>query len=80
MFAGAARMLRVASRSMVVEGRVRDWEQWTGMRFPASGRYVVPGALVPIEIDRRRDRSRYVEPNVWMLHPSRSSRARPPRA
>jgi hypothetical protein len=59
----------VADRSMVVEGRVRQWEQWTAMRFPASGRYVVPGALVPITIDRRRDRGRYVEPNVWMLHP-----------
>ena len=74
-----ARVLRVASRSMVVEGRVRDWEQWTGMRFPAGGRYVVPGALVPVAIDRRRDRGRYVEPNVWMLHPLKSSSARPPR-
>src|SRR5262249_33082215 len=41
-----ARVLRVAPRSMVVEGRVRDWERWTRVRFPASGRYVVPGALV----------------------------------
>jgi hypothetical protein len=64
-----ARVLRIAARSMVVEGRVRDWEGWTGMRFPDSGRYVVPGALVPVTIDRRRDRGRYVEPNVWMLHP-----------
>jgi hypothetical protein len=39
------------------------------MRFRASGRYVVPGALTPVTIDRRRDRGRYVEPNVWMLHP-----------
>jgi hypothetical protein len=58
---------RVVIRAM--QGRVREWERWTRMRFPASGRYVVPGALVPIAIDRRRDRGRYVEPNVWMLHP-----------
>ena len=45
------------------------------MRFPVSGRYVVPGALVPITIDRRRDRGRYVEPNVWMLHPLTTTRA-----
>ena len=71
-----ARILRVAPRSMVVEGGVSEWECWTGMRFPASGRYVVPGALVPVTIDRRRDRGRYVEPNVWMQHPLR--RVTPP--
>jgi hypothetical protein len=63
-----ARVVGVASRSMVVEGRVGEWEQWTGMRFPESGRYTVPGALAPITIDRGRDRGRYVEANVWMLH------------
>jgi hypothetical protein len=62
------RVLGVAPRSMVVEGRVADWERWTGMQFPESGRYVIPGALAPITIDRRRDRGRYVEPNVWVLH------------
>jgi GNAT superfamily N-acetyltransferase len=63
-----ARVLRVATRSMIVAGRVAQWEAWTGMRFPESGRYVVPGGLVPITIDRRGNRGRYVEPNVWMLH------------
>jgi hypothetical protein len=58
----------VARRSMVVQGRVEEWERWTRMRFPASGRYIVPGALAPVTIDRRRDRGRYAEPNVWMLH------------
>jgi hypothetical protein len=38
------------------------------MRFPDSGPYVVPGALVPVEIDRDRDQGRYVEPNVWVRH------------
>ena len=64
-----ARIVQVAPHSMVIDGRVSEWERWTGMRFPASGRYVVPGALTPVTIDRRRDRGRYVEPNVWMLHP-----------
>jgi len=64
-----ARVVSVAARSMVVDGRVKDWEAWTGLRFPASGDYVVPGALTTVRIDRRRDRGRYVAPNVWMLHP-----------
>jgi hypothetical protein len=25
---------------------------------------------VPVEIDRERDEGLYVEPNVWMVHPS----------
>jgi hypothetical protein len=28
----------------------------------------VPGALVPVRIDRERDVGTYVEPNVWMRH------------
>jgi hypothetical protein len=44
-------------------------EEWAGMSFPESGSYVVPGALVPVEIDRERDEGLYVEPNVWMVHP-----------
>ena len=63
-----AKLLRVAPASMTIEGTVAEWEQWAGLAFPESGDYAVPGALVPVSIDRERDRGRYVEPNVWMLH------------
>ncbi len=63
-----AELVRVAHRSMRISGSVADWESWTGMRFPDTGSYVVPGALVPVEIDRERDEGVYVEPNVWMHH------------
>jgi len=61
-------MLRVAPRSMVIPGTIEQWEEWTGMAFPESGTYVVPGALVLVEIDLARDEGVYVEPNVWMRH------------
>lgn len=64
-----AEIVRVAERSMVIEGTVAEWEEWTGLTFPESGPYVVAGALVPITIDREADRGLYVEPNVWMRHP-----------
>jgi hypothetical protein len=38
------------------------------MRFPDSGRYEVPRALVPVEIDRARNCGSYVEPHLWMRH------------
>ncbi len=63
-----ARILRVAPRSMVVRGTVEEWERWTGMRFPSSGSYPVPGALSPVTIDREADLGEYIEPNVWMRH------------
>jgi GNAT superfamily N-acetyltransferase len=61
-------ILKVAPRSMTIPGTVAEWEEWAGMVFPESGTYVVPGALVPVGIDRDRDQGFYVEPNVWMVH------------
>jgi GNAT superfamily N-acetyltransferase len=66
-----AKIVKVAPESMRVTGTVAGWEKWVGLAFPESGSYVVPGALVPVEIDRERDEGLYVEPNVWMLHPPR---------
>jgi GNAT superfamily N-acetyltransferase len=61
-------ILKIAPRSMVIPGTVAEWEDWSEMTFPETGTYVVPGGLVPVEIDVERDRGLYVEPNVWMLH------------
>jgi hypothetical protein len=47
---------------------VASWEAWTGLNFPTTGRYAVPGALAPVEIDRVTDTGVYVEPNLWMMH------------
>lgn len=63
-----ARILAIAHASMTISGTVSDWERWTGMALPGSGSYVVPEALVPIQVDREADCGVYVEPNVWMLH------------
>jgi GNAT superfamily N-acetyltransferase len=64
-----AEIAKVAPESMRIPGTVAQWEEWTELAFPESGSYVVPGALVPVEIDRERDEGLYVEPNVWMVHP-----------
>ena len=52
----------------VVESTVAKWREWTGMEFPRSGEYIVPGALVPVTIDLAADYGTYVEPNVWTAH------------
>ena len=63
-----AHVLRPAPRSMIVTGTVAQWEEWAGMAFPESGRYVVPGALDLVDIDTDCDLGTYVETNLWMRH------------
>ena len=69
-----AEILRVAPRSMRIMGTIGEWETWTGMRFPETGPYVVPGALCPVQMDLERDLGVYEEPNVWMRHPIEGGR------
>ena len=61
-------ILGPAPQSMVITGTVAEWEEWVGMAFPETGRYVVPGALDLVEIDRERDLGAYAETNLWMRH------------
>jgi GNAT superfamily N-acetyltransferase len=63
-----AEILGIAHDSLVSEGTVSELEEWCGLAFPESGSYAVPGALVPVEIDRENDLGIYREPNVWMRH------------
>jgi hypothetical protein len=63
-----AEFLKVAPATVTVTGTASEWEEWTGMSFPESGEYVVPGALQPITIDQEGSVGRYEDPNVWMLH------------
>ena len=63
-----AQVLAPAPCSMYISGTVGEWEKWTGLHMPISGRYVATGALQPIAIDREADRGEYYDPNVWMRH------------
>src|SRR5690606_13153310 len=63
-----ARIIKVCHRSKTIRGSLEEWERWTGMRFPQSGRYIIPGALDPIEVDVEKDEGVYIEPNVWIVH------------
>ncbi|HEX2728378.1 MAG TPA: hypothetical protein VHM16_01405 [Rubrobacteraceae bacterium] len=63
-----AEILRVAPRSMLIMGKISEWEDRTGMRFPESGLYVVTGALSTVSMDVEAESGTYEEPNVWMRH------------
>jgi len=61
-------ILKVANPSMRVRGTVSDWQKWTGMYFGESNKYIIQGALNPVDIDIESDLGEYIEPNVWVLH------------
>ena len=63
-----ATVLAPAPRSMVITGTVAQWESWTGMVFPETGRYVVPDALGLVDINRGQDCGTYIEENLWVQH------------
>jgi GNAT superfamily N-acetyltransferase len=61
-------IIKPIPHSMLITGTVTDWEGWTGMRFPADGRYTFPNGLTAVEVDHEHDRGKYWEPNVWIVH------------
>jgi GNAT superfamily N-acetyltransferase len=63
-----ARIIKVCHQSKTIRGTRAEWEQWTGLSFPQTGEYVVPGALNPIEMNIEKDEGIYIEPNVWIVH------------
>ena len=62
------KMIKVADKSMTIKGTIADWEKWTGVTFPASGKYIVDGALSPISIDYDTNVGVYYDPNIWILY------------
>jgi GNAT superfamily N-acetyltransferase len=59
-------ILAAAPRSMVITAPASDWQEWTGLPFPADGEYVFPGGLATLVVEDGL--GTHVEPNVWVLH------------
>lgn len=64
-----ARIIKPCHKAMTIRGTRAEWEKWTELKFFQSGKYIVPGALNPIDMDVEGDKGIYIEPNVWMVHP-----------
>jgi GNAT superfamily N-acetyltransferase len=63
-----AKIIRPCHQAMTIRGTRAEWEQWTGLKFPQSGTYYLPGALNPMEMHVEKNEGTYIEPNVWMVH------------
>ena len=61
-------IIKVCSKAMKISGTISDWENWTGMKFTESGKYIVREALEQVEINVEENEGIYIEPNVWVEH------------
>lgn len=62
------KIIKPCHKAMYIPGIVKEWEEWTGMKFYETGEYVVPGSLEPDKINKEKDIGEYIEPNIWVLH------------
>lgn len=63
------RVIKPCHEAMTIRGTRAEWEEWTGMKFPQSGEYVISGGLNPFVMNVEKDEGVYIEPNVWTVHP-----------
>jgi GNAT superfamily N-acetyltransferase len=63
-----AKIIKPCHEAMTIRGTRAEWESWTHLKFPQSGDYYIPGALIPMKMDIKSDEGVYIEPNVWMVH------------
>lgn len=62
------KLVKTCHASKTIRGAHAEWESWTKMKFPQSGEYIIPDALVPIQMDLEKDEGVYLEPNAWIVH------------
>ena len=63
-----ARVLTTSDSSQAFTGTVAQWEAWSGLLLPATGRYIVRDALAPLEVDLVEDVAICNEPGIWVRH------------
>ncbi|MDO4628882.1 MAG: GNAT family N-acetyltransferase [Planctomycetia bacterium] len=63
-----AEIIGCARNSIWIDAPLAQWETWTGLVFPDSGEYILPGGAVPMVADRKTGRGVYVAPSIWIAH------------
>jgi hypothetical protein len=63
-----ASLLGVCAESTTIVDTIDTWEIMANMYFPETGDYVIPGGLVPLEIDYTHQQGTYIEPNIWLSY------------
>ena len=62
------KILKTAEKSMVITGKIKEWEEWSNTKIPESGKYIIEGALNPLEINYDQDIGIYYDPCIWIKY------------
>jgi hypothetical protein len=62
------KILKTAEKSMIITGKVKEWEEWTKIKMPESGKYIIEGALNPVEVNYDQDIGTYFDPCIWVKY------------
>ncbi|MCK5685202.1 hypothetical protein KAJ27_13820, partial [bacterium] len=54
--------------SQLIEGSLKQWEEWAERKFEKSGKYKVKGAMQPVEIDIENNKGTYHDLAIWIEH------------
>ena len=57
-----------AENSIRIEAPLEKWREWTGLTFPDSGPYIIPGGAVPMTADTKQNTGLYIAPSIWVAH------------
>ncbi|MDO5113428.1 MAG: hypothetical protein Q4E67_03545 [Planctomycetia bacterium] len=63
-----AKIIGASPRSIVIQATLDEWSAWTGLLFPFSGDYIVPGAAVPLQVDVEKGVGTLTSPSIWITH------------
>jgi hypothetical protein len=57
--------LGIAHDAITLSASIEQWTAWTGMLFPVSGDYVIPGGHRMLRVDTDAGTARYGEDHLW---------------
>lgn len=59
-------IIATRERSASFRGSRHDWERWSGIKLPSSGKVIISGAAGPLILEN--DIGEIHEPSIWILH------------
>jgi hypothetical protein len=62
------KVFKTAEVSMIITGKVNEWEKWTNTKILETGKYIIEGALNPVEIDYEKNIGIYTDPCIWVQY------------
>ena len=62
------KILKTTETSMIITGKIKEWEEWSNLKIPESGKYIIEGALNPVEINYDQGIGTYSDPCIWVKY------------